>query len=61
MIPAEALGIEYVNLEELFRASDIITLHTPLTAETKHLINSSRIDLMKPTAILINAARGPCG
>ena len=53
------LGLEYVELDKLFAESDIITLHTPLIEETKHLVNKDRIDLMKPTSILINAARGP--
>jgi len=53
------IGIEYTSLEKLFAESDIITLHTPLTEETMHLVNKQRIDLMKPTAVLINASRGP--
>lgn len=52
------LGIKYVSLEELLRESDIVTLHTPLNAETKHLINKERIAMMKKSSILINAARG---
>ncbi len=55
----EELGIEYVSLEELLKASDIVTLHTPLTEETRHLINGDNIKLMKETAILVNCARGP--
>lgn len=51
-------GVEYVELEELLRESDIVTIHTPLTEGTKLLINKDRISLMKPSAILINAARG---
>lgn len=53
------LGIEYVSLEELLRQSDIVTIHTPLNADTRLLINRDRIALMKPTAILVNTARGP--
>jgi D-3-phosphoglycerate dehydrogenase len=56
---AAALGIKYVSLEELMKQSDIISLHTPLTEETRHLINREMISLMKPTGILINTARGP--
>ena len=47
------------DLEELLKMSDIVTLHTPLTDETYHLINSERMKLMKPTAILVNTSRGP--
>lgn len=56
---AKDMGIEYVSLDELLSKSDIVTLHTPLTEETKGLINKEKIALMKPNAILINAARGP--
>ncbi|MDV0443662.1 2-hydroxyacid dehydrogenase [Methanorbis rubei] len=55
---AERLGVTYVTLEELMKESDIISLHVPSTAETKHLINAERISLMKTDAILINCARG---
>lgn len=48
-----------VTLDELMQQSDIVTLHCPLTAETKHLINAEKIALMKKNAILINCARGP--
>ena len=47
-----------VSLETLLTNSDVISLHTPLTAETKHLINSAEFDLMKNTAYIINTARG---
>lgn len=56
---AKNLGITYVSLEELLSSSDIVTLHTPLNPETKQLINKERIALMKPSAVLINTARGP--
>lgn len=52
------LGAAYVTLEGLMRDSDIISLHVPLTAETKHLISKEMLALCKPTAILINTARG---
>lgn len=55
----KALGIEYVSLEDLMRQSDIVSLHTPNNATTRGLISRDMIDLMKPTAIFINCARGP--
>lgn len=54
----KALGARYVALDELLRESDIVTLHVPLNSETTHLIDVEQINLMKPTAILINTARG---
>lgn len=56
---AKDLGATYVSLEELLSSSDIVTLHTPLTPETRELIDKERIALMKPSSILINTARGP--
>lgn len=56
--PWEASSIEFVDLETLLRKSDFITLHCPLTVETKHLIDRDRLNLMKPSAFLINTARG---
>lgn len=56
---AQALGATSLELDELLRASDFVSLHTPLTAETRHLIGERALRLMKPTAILINTARGP--
>ncbi len=58
--PAEEaeLGLTFVPLDDIFRRSDVITLHTPLLAETRHLVNAARLALVKPTAILVNAARG---
>lgn len=53
------MGISYVDLDTLLSVSDIVTLHVPLTAETKGLINEERIAKMKPGSILINTARGP--
>ena len=55
----EELGLTGVSLEELFRTSDIVSCHTPLTSETFHVVNAERIALMKPTAVLINTSRGP--
>ena len=48
-----------VTFEDLLRQSDFLSLHLPLTPETKYLINDAALRLMKPTAFLINAARGP--
>lgn len=48
-----------VELEEGLREADVVSLHTPLTPETRGLMNGPRLALMKPTAILINTARGP--
>lgn len=56
---AKELGLEYVSLEQLLKESDIITLHTPLMEETKHLINKDNLSLLKPNALLVNCARGP--
>jgi D-lactate dehydrogenase len=55
---ADALGFRYVDLETLLAASDIVTLHCPLTDENAHLIDAGAIDRMKDDAILINTARG---
>ncbi len=55
----EALGIEYMNLDQLLEQADIVTLHVPLTPDTKHMISKEKLTLMKKSAILINCARGP--
>ncbi len=52
-------GYQYVELETLLRESDFVTVHVPLLAETKGMIGAAQFALMKPTAYLINAARGP--
>jgi len=52
-------GIDFVELDELFRTSDVVSLHCPLTPETHRLANIDRIGLMKPSAFLINTSRGP--
>lgn len=51
-------GIRYVDLETLLKNSDYVSLHCPLTPQTKHLINRKTLELMKPTAFLINTSRG---
>jgi len=56
---AEELGIKYVELDELLKESDIVTLHTPLIEATRSLINKENLKLLKPSALLINCARGP--
>lgn len=55
---AQNLGVELVSLEQLLRESDFITLHLPLTTKTKGLIGSKELAKMKPTARIINCARG---
>ena len=52
-------GVTYRELDDLLRESDFLSIHCPLTEETHHLIGERELGLMKPTAILINAARGP--
>jgi glyoxylate reductase len=56
---AEQLPAQYVALEDLLQQSDYVVLSTPLTADTRHLINAAALARMKPTAILVNVARGP--
>lgn len=56
---AAALNIELVSLEELFRRSDFLSVSCPLNEATRGIVNAERIALMKPTAYLINTARGP--
>ncbi len=55
---ATQMGVEALSLEELFRVSDFITVHTPLTKETKHIVNSRTIATMKDGVRIINCARG---
>ena len=56
---AKEIGIEYRSLQEVMAGSDIVTVHTPLTPDTKGLIGKDQIDAMRPGAILINTSRGP--
>ncbi len=55
----DAEGVRAVDLDMIFRESDILSLHCPLTDETKRLVNRQRLAAMKPTALLINTSRGP--
>ena len=55
---ARELGVRFVPLAELFRASDIISLHVPLTPQTRHLIDAAALAQMKPGVIVINTGRG---
>lgn len=52
-------GIVACSLEELFATADVLSLHCPLTEGTKDMVNAERLNMMKPTAILINTGRGP--
>ena len=54
-----ALGARYMEIDELLKESDFVTLHVPLMEETHHLIDTRRLSLMKPSAFLVNASRGP--
>ena len=55
----EAMNLTRLPMDELLKTSDIVTLHVPLTRETKGLMSDREFDLMKPSAVLINACRGP--
>jgi glyoxylate reductase len=60
--PAEVeaeLGAEWMSLEQLLAEADVLTLHCPLTPETHHLVGAAELAAMKPSAVLVNAARGP--
>ena len=55
----QALGASYRSLDSLLRESDIVSLHLPLSAQTRHLIGARELALMQPHGILLNTARGP--
>jgi glyoxylate reductase len=62
---AEAFGMKTLaggrdNIDDVFAQADVVSLHCPLTPATHHLVNAQRLGLMKPTAILVNTARGGC-
>jgi glycerate dehydrogenase len=52
-------GVRLVEMDALFAESDVVSLHCPLTPQTKHLVNTARLSLMKPSAFLLNTSRGP--
>lgn len=54
-----ALGASRASLEDLLRRSDLVSIHAPSTPQTRHMIDATRLALMKPTAILVNTSRGP--
>jgi len=54
-----SMGLEFVSAERLLRESDFVSLHVPLSPQTRKLIGPEQLRLMKPTAILVNTSRGP--
>jgi D-3-phosphoglycerate dehydrogenase len=54
----KAVEGEFVGLDDLLKRSDFVTLHIPLTPETKHMMGKEKLELMKPTAVLVNTSRG---
>lgn len=56
--PAQYEGVEFTDTDSLFARSDYLTLHCPLTEETKGIVNTRTLSLMKPSAVLVNTARG---
>jgi len=57
--PDEHPDVEFLDVDDVFRRADVVTLHCPLTPQTENLVNAERLALMKPTAFLINTSRGP--
>lgn len=55
---AAMAGIEWVDKETIFREADLLTVHTPLNEETRHIVNAQTLSLMKPTACVVNTSRG---
>ena len=58
LFPAKDSGIEYVSLENLFEQSDILSLHCPLTDDTRHMVNAAAIEKMKKGVVIVNTSRG---
>ena len=58
LYPAKDSGIEYVSLDRLFSESDVISLHCPLTEETRHLIDAAAVEKMKKGVVIVNPSRG---
>jgi len=56
---ADRLGVELLGLDQVIEQSDFLSIHLPLTPETRHLIDAARLARMKPTSVLVNTARGP--
>lgn len=56
---ADALGVRFSLFDELLRTSDIVSLHVPLTPDTRHMMGAAQFKRMKPTAYLVNTCRGP--
>lgn len=54
-----ALGIRFLPQEELLRQADVVSLHCPLTEQTRHLIDAEALEMLKPSAVLVNTSRGP--
>lgn len=57
-VPPDSIGIEPVGLEELFRRSDVVILHAPLTEQTQHLVGAAQLAAMPPGGLLVNVSRG---
>lgn len=55
----EELGLEFRSIEELFAQSDVVSLHIPLTPDTRNMVDERLLSLMKPSAVFINTSRGP--
>jgi phosphoglycerate dehydrogenase-like enzyme len=54
----QALGVRYVELDELLRTADVVTVHVPLNAQTRNLIDAESLSIMKSTSVIVNTARG---